>query len=123
MIRGQFDRICARPVDVPDDVVADLRRTTYPALRKVLRRSAAYLTERNLPARLAALDVPVLVIFGAAEPRYAPSSVHQYDAVPNARIEVPPGVGLLPMFEAPDVTSELLLDFAARVADTPPIAP
>jgi pimeloyl-ACP methyl ester carboxylesterase len=113
MIRRGINATCARPADVPDDVVAELRATTYRAFRTVLRRNTAYLTERAVPERLAALDVPVLVIFGAADPRWEPSSAHQYDAVPGARVELLPGVGHLPMFEAPEATSTLLLGFAA----------
>lgn len=67
----------------------------------------------NSPERLAALDVPVLVIFGAADRRWDPSSVHRYDTAPNARVEQLPDVGHLPMLEAPEATSELLLAFAA----------
>jgi pimeloyl-ACP methyl ester carboxylesterase len=53
------------------------------------------------------------VIFGAADPRWEPASAHQYDAVPGARVEMLPGVGHMPMFETPEATSELLLEFAA----------
>jgi pimeloyl-ACP methyl ester carboxylesterase len=84
----------------------------------VLRRNTAYIAERSVPERLTALDVPVLVIFGAADRRWEPSSAHQYDVVPNARVEQLPGVGHLPMFEAPGPTSRLLLGFAAAAADT-----
>ncbi|MGE5291756.1 MAG: alpha/beta fold hydrolase [Micromonosporaceae bacterium] len=74
------------------EAVADLKNITYRAFRKVLRRNAAYVAERSVPERLADLDVPVLVIFGAADPPYEPSSAHQYDAVPTARVEMLPGV-------------------------------
>jgi pimeloyl-ACP methyl ester carboxylesterase len=79
----------------------------------VLRRNTAYIAERSLPERLTALDVPVLVMFGAADRRWDPSSAHRYDAVPNVRVEQLPDVGHIPMFEAPETTSKLLLDFAA----------
>jgi pimeloyl-ACP methyl ester carboxylesterase len=121
MIRKGIRATTARPVDIPDDTVADLKNTTYRAFRKVLRCNAAYVAERSVPERLAGLDVPVLVIFGAADPRYEPSSAHQYDAVPNARVEMLPGVGHVPILEAPETTSELLLGFTAAVADTPPV--
>jgi pimeloyl-ACP methyl ester carboxylesterase len=65
----------------------------------------------------------VLVIFGAADPRYEPSSAYQYDAVPDARVEMLPGVGHVPMLEAPEATSELLLGFTATAADIPPVIP
>ena len=123
MIRKGISATTARPVDIPGDAVADLRNITYRAFRKVLRCNAAYIAERSVPERLADLDVPVLVIFGAADPRYEPSSAHQYDAVPSARVEMLPGVGHVPILEAPETTSELLLGFAATAADTPPVTP
>lgn len=118
-IRKGLSMVCNLPVDIPDDLVAEVRGIGYRTFRTVLRRYSAYIAERSVPERLTALDVPVLVIFGAADPRWDPSSVHQYDAVPNARVEQLPDVGHLPMFEAPDSTSRLLLDFTATAADTP----
>ncbi|MBE1574777.1 alpha/beta fold hydrolase [Amycolatopsis roodepoortensis] len=115
MIRGGIRATAVRPVDVPDDLIADLRGITYRTMRAVLSRNSAYLTERSMPERLTALDAPVLVIFGAADPRWDPSSAHQYDSVPTARVELLPGVGHLPVLEAPEETSRLLLDFAATV--------
>ena len=113
MIRKGIRATTARPVDIPDDAIADLKGITYRVFRTVLRRNNAYITERSVPGRLVTLGVPVLVIFGAADPRWDPASAHQYDAVPNARIELLPGVGHIPMFEAPEETGELLLDFTA----------
>ena len=123
MIRKGINATTARPVDIPDDAIADLKNTTYRAFRKVLSRNAAYVAERSVPERLAGLDVPLLVIFGAADPRYEPSSAHHYDAVPNARVEMLPGVGHVPILEAPEATSELLLGFTATATDTPPVIP
>ena len=113
MIRKGITATTARPMVIPDDAVADVKNITYRTFRKVLRCNAAYVAERSVPERLAGLDVPVLVIFGAADPRYEPSSAHQYDAVPNARVELLPGVGHTPMLETPETTSKLLLDFTA----------
>jgi pimeloyl-ACP methyl ester carboxylesterase len=113
MIRSGIRSTAAGPVDVPDDMVAGLRSITYRSMRTVLRRNNAYITKRSVPKRLAALEVPVLVIFGNADPRWDPSSAHQYDAVPNARVEMLPGVGHTPMLEAPETTSRLLLEFTA----------
>ena len=122
MICKGISATTARPVDIPGDAVADLKSISYRVFRKVLRSNAAYVAGRSVPERLADLDLPVLVIFGAADPRYDPSSAHQYDAVPGARIEMLPGVGHVPMLEAPEMTSELLLGFSAA-ADTPPVTP
>ncbi|MEU9749469.1 alpha/beta fold hydrolase [Streptomyces niveus] len=113
MLRKGMTAVCDRPVDIPDDLVAEARGISYRTFRKVLRHNTAYIAERSVPERLAALDVPALVIFGAADPRWDPSSAHQYDTVPNARVEQLPDVGHLPMLEAPETTAELLLAFAA----------
>ncbi|SEK65782.1 alpha/beta fold hydrolase [Nonomuraea pusilla] len=121
LIRKGIVATAARPVDLPDDVVADVRGITYRVMRTVLRCNTAYIAERSVPERLAALQVPVLVVFGAADPRWEPSSAHQYDAVPNARVELLPGVGHLPMLEAPETTGDLLLDFTAMGGRRPVI--
>ena len=112
MIRGGIGATAARPVDVPDDVVAGIRAITYRTMRTVLRRNTAYIDSRSVPERLAALPPrPVLVIFGAADRRWEPPSTRRYETVPSARIEMLPGVGHLPMLEAPEETAALLLSF------------
>ncbi|MFJ5849191.1 alpha/beta fold hydrolase [Streptomyces sp. NPDC092903] len=113
MLRKGMASVCNRPVDIPDDLITEARGIGYRAFRTVLRRNTAYIAERSVPERLAALDVPVLVIFGAADRRWDPASAHRYGTVPNARVEQLPGVGHLPMFEAPEKTVALLLAFAA----------
>src|SRR6185369_7902320 len=92
-IRKGISATAARPVNLPDDLVAGVRGIKYRTMRKVLRRNTEYLAERSVPERLAVLDVPLLVICGAADPRWDPASARQYDAVPNARVEMLPGVG------------------------------
>lgn len=67
-IRKALSAACNLPVDIPDDLVAEMRGIGYRTFRTVLRRNAAYIAERSVPERLTALDVPVLVIFGAARP-------------------------------------------------------
>ena len=116
MIRSGIRATAAGPVEVRGDMVADLRTITYRSMRTVLRRNNAYITERSVPERLAALEVPVLVIFGAADPRWDPSSARDYDAAPNARVEMLAGVGHMPMLEVPEMTSKLLLDFTTAAA-------
>jgi pimeloyl-ACP methyl ester carboxylesterase len=118
MIRTALLKMTARPVEIPPEAVAEMRGTSYHAFRMVLRHNTEYLAERSAPDRLAALrqPVPVLVVFGGAEPRYEPSSFRQYEKVPNVRIEMLPGVGHVPLLEAPEATGALLLDFAATTA-------
>jgi pimeloyl-ACP methyl ester carboxylesterase len=112
-IRKGVSATAARPVDVPDDLVAGVRGIAYRTMRTVLRCNAAYIAERSVPERIAALEVAVLVICGTADPRWDPASARQYDAVPNARVARLPGVGHIPLLEAPEITSNVLLDFTA----------
>ncbi|MER7908776.1 alpha/beta hydrolase [Streptomyces sp. NPDC096068] len=121
MIRRGIGATAARPVEIPDAVVADLRHGTYRTTRAVLRCGTAYIAERSVPERLAALGVPLLVVFGGADPRWEPSSAHRYGAVPGARVETLPGVGHLAMLEEPAATAALLLGFTAPDGDTPPV--
>ncbi|GGN87524.1 alpha/beta hydrolase [Actinoplanes lobatus] len=118
LIRRGIAATCARPIDPPGHVVADLRRIRYRTLRQVLDSNTAYLTERGIPDRLAPLGLPIQAIFGDSDPRWDPASVQQYRAVPGARIDTLPGVGHIPMLEAPGETAGLLLAFttAQRLA-------
>ncbi|HEY8546682.1 MAG TPA: alpha/beta hydrolase [Acidimicrobiales bacterium] len=116
MIRRGLLLTCARPVEIPDDLVAGVRTTGYRTTRAILRANTTYIAERSIPARLADRGVPLLVVFGGADPRWDPASAEQYRAVPGARIELLPEVGHLPMLEAPEATAELVLDFTGAHA-------
>ncbi|RRR98751.1 alpha/beta hydrolase [Glycomyces terrestris] len=114
MIRKGLNATAVRPVDLTDEMVAEVKAISYRAFRTILRRNTEYIAERCVPERLAALGVPLLVIFGAADPRWEPTSAHRYEAVATARTEMLDGVGHLPLLEAPEAVSELLLDFTAE---------
>lgn len=116
MLRTMITSVCNRPVDVSDELVAEFRGIGYRTFRTVLRRNTAYVAERGVPERLTTLGIPVLVIFGAADPRWDPSSAYHYDVVPNTRIEQLPDIGHIPMLEAPEETSRLLVGFAGTPA-------
>jgi pimeloyl-ACP methyl ester carboxylesterase len=115
MIARGLKTAFTRPVDIPDDLVAAVRDMSYGAFVRAPRQSSSYIAERALPDRLAALDIPVLVIFGTDDHRWDSDAAHSYEAVPSARLEMLTGIGHTPMFEAPDVTSTLLLAFATAV--------
>ncbi|WP_137228631.1 alpha/beta hydrolase [Streptomyces sp. BPSDS2] len=121
MLRRGVTAVCRRPVSVPDEVVDDARGISYRTFRTVLRRNTEYIAERSVPTRLGALDVPALVIFGTADPRWDPDAVRLYDATPNTRVERLAGVGHIPMLEAPGETAELLMHFVATTG--PSLAP
>jgi pimeloyl-ACP methyl ester carboxylesterase len=112
-IRKAMRTAFTRPVDVPDAIIASAHGMTYRAVAGTMRGSLNYLRQRSVPARLAALGLPVLVIFGADDQRWRSSSAAAYRAVPGARVELLPGVGHTPMMEDPQATGKLLLDFAA----------
>ncbi|MFI0877752.1 alpha/beta fold hydrolase [Streptomyces parvus] len=113
MLRRGVTAVCSRPVTVPDDLVDDVRDISYRTFRTVLRRNTEYIAERSVPTRLGALDVPALVVFGTADPRWDPDAVRLYDGTPNTRVERLADVGHFPMLEAPAETGESLLRFLA----------
>ncbi len=96
MLRRGVTAVCSRPVSVPGEVVDDARGISYRTFGTVLRRNAEYIAERSVPMRLGALDVPALVIFGAADPRWDPDAARLYEATPNTRVERLTDVGTSP---------------------------
>ncbi len=122
-IRKAMRTAFTRPVEIPDAFIASARGMTYRAVAGTMRGSLNYLRQRSLPDRLAALGLPVLVIFGAEDQRWRSSSADAYRVVPGARVELLPGVGHTPMLEDPRTTGKVLLDFAAPAAHPQLTAP
>jgi len=113
-IRNAARTAFTRPVDVPDAFIAHMQGMTYRSFTATMRGYWDYLSQRSIPDRVAALGLPVLVIFGGDDRRWRSSSAADYRAVPGARVELLPGVGHTPMVEDPQTTAKLLLDFAGE---------
>jgi pimeloyl-ACP methyl ester carboxylesterase len=100
---------------IPQQLIDDLRGTTYHAFTATSRAAEDYLNQRALPDRLTALNKPLLVIFGTEDRRLRSSSAAEYGAIPGARVELLSGVGHSPMLENPPDTATLLLAFIGSV--------
>ncbi|WP_327586875.1 alpha/beta fold hydrolase [Nonomuraea sp. NBC_00507] len=98
---------------IPQQLVDDVRATTYHSLTATSQAADDYLRQGALPERLAALGRPLLVIFGAEDRRWRSSAAADYRAVPGARVELLSGVGHSPMLEDPPRTATSLLAFTA----------
>ncbi|MGX7952009.1 alpha/beta fold hydrolase [Tsuneonella sp. HG249] len=94
----------------------------YPGNRAATAKRFSLPNEPFAPAALARLGVPTLVLWGA-EDNLIPRSSGRWLAghIPGARLEVLPGIGHLPMEEAPDATARILRDWAAGLPS--PAAP
>jgi len=117
-VRKAMSSAFTRPVDIPRTLIQDTLGMTHRALAGTGPAYLAYLRRLSVPERLAALGLPVLVIFGTDDHRWRSSSAAAYRGVPGARVELLPGVGHTPMMEDPQTTSKLLLAFA-RAAGQP----
>jgi pimeloyl-ACP methyl ester carboxylesterase len=75
------------------------------------------------PAALAALKVPTLIIWGEKDP-LIPLASGRWLAqhIPGARLEVLPGIGHIPMEEAPDASVRLLESWLAETGRQPTAA-
>jgi len=117
LIRRGLSTAFAPGYTIPQQAVDDTRSMTYHALTATSHASDDYLTQRSTPDRLRRLGTPVLVIFGAEDQRWRPSSFALYGAVPGAKVEEVPGAGHSPMIEDPPRTSALLRTFADSVLE------
>ena len=114
-IRNGLSTAFTADVDIPAQIIADVRGMTYRAFSATPKETMKYVAQRSIPARLAELTIPALVIFGALDRRWRSSSGAEYDLVPEAEVEIIPGVGHSPMIEAPGRTGQLLGDFITTV--------
>ena len=114
-IRNGLSTAFTADVDIPAQIIADVRGMTHRAFSATPKETMKYVAQRSIPARLAELTIPALVIFGALDRRWRSSSGVEYDLVPEAEVEIIPGVGHSPMIEAPGRTGQLLGDFITTV--------
>lgn len=99
-----------RDAAVRADAVLSRRRQRNAATTARLA-GEPYMHDPSLPARLAALDVPTLVVWGALDGLFPVGTADRWvDALPQARCYVVDGAGHLPLVDRP-------VEFAAVVAD------
>ena len=105
-----------RGYEIPQQLMDDVRGTSYHAFTATTQAAIDYLEQRSLPDRLAVLGVPLLVMFGEEDQRCLSSAAAEYRAVPGAKVELVNGVGHSPMVENPPRTAALLQVFTAQFA-------
>lgn len=98
---------------VPDYVVEDVNRMTYPPYHDWPDALSSFTSEKPLDQRIKASYVPLLVIFGSEDRIFdARTSLSTYAALEGARTELLDGIGHTPMIEAPEKTAALIEEFA-----------
>ena len=103
----------------PDQPVEDLREMTYTAFVDIDEADIDYTDARRLDDRLSAIEVPVLVVFGAEDQIYdAPAAIEPYEDIEGVQTELMEGVGHTPNVEAPERTAALIEAFIARTEAT-----
>lgn len=89
-------------------------RSILPALRGVIHRAAV--TE----AELRAITVPTLVIGGAEDRVYPPTTTERLQAsIPGSRLVIIPGAGHSPTIEQPEAVTRAIADFLAAPSPHP----
>jgi pimeloyl-ACP methyl ester carboxylesterase len=99
----------------PDQVVDDLRAMTYTSFKDSVKAEGDYSDVRSLDERLGAIEVPLLVIFGAEDQIYDPpeDALEAYGDVPGARTALIERAGHSPNVETPERVAALILGFVA----------
>ncbi|MFJ6214181.1 alpha/beta fold hydrolase [Streptomyces sp. NPDC092296] len=124
LIRKALSTGFSRPgYQVPQQIVDDVRAMTFHGSVATSQGAVDYLKQRPVPARLAALGKPLLVLFGEEDHRWRPSSATDYTAVPGATVKLLPGLGHSPMLEDPQQTLAHLLPFLEPHAPNPKRTP
>ncbi|QIS04890.1 alpha/beta fold hydrolase [Nocardia brasiliensis] len=96
---------------IPQALLPQLRAMDLQVFAATSAAVQAYLNERGLPARLAHVAKPLLVLFGEQDQRWRPGSALDYRAVPGSTVVLMPDVGHSPPLEDPAQTARILLSF------------
>jgi len=104
---------------VTDDMI-ERTRTVFADKGRLFNVVRALRAARRYPARaaLAALECPVLMIWGANDGVTPPAEWERYaGGMARGEFRTIPDCGHVPMLERPDEFNRLLLDFVRRVLD------
>jgi len=119
-VRGQFQQAFAPDFNIasgfddPDEVVENLNEMTYTAFVDVTEAEGDYSDSRSLDDRLGALEIPLLVIFGAEDQIYdAEEAIEPFRGIAGVQAFVLEGAGHSPQVELPDEVAGLVNEFAA----------
>jgi pimeloyl-ACP methyl ester carboxylesterase len=100
----------------PDQPVDDLRQMTYTAFSETVDKENEYTAARSLDDRLSALEIPLLVAFGAEDQIYDPAeeAIKPYEDIDGVQTELVEGLGHSPNVEDPVRTAALIEAFIVR---------
>jgi len=107
-MRDGFQLAFAPGYEVPPELFADLKDTPWNVFAGATVALDAYLAERDLGQRAAALQVPVTVVFGDQDQRVDHGSLRVFDGVENATVVRIPEAGHTPIWETPERAAELI---------------
>lgn len=104
--------------DDPDQVAVDNRAMTYTSYTASPDAEDGYSSAIPLDARMRAIAVPLMVIFGDQDQIYdAGPALSGYRDVPGVRTAMINGAGHSPNVEKPEQTAALIGEFAADAGD------
>ncbi|AEN73442.1 alpha/beta hydrolase fold protein [Rhodothermus marinus SG0.5JP17-172] len=109
-------RLSGRPEAWQETAGQVFFESVYPDAKRyrpdVLLQLAAAMAHMDLTEQLASVQCPVLMIAGESDPVVPVTHVREMaDRLPKARLEVLPGVGHVPIVEAPEAVCALLEQF------------
>lgn len=127
LIRGGLEGSFGNPALVTDDMVtrySELSRA--PGHRDILLQMTLGFRSRNYATaeRLAALQMPVLILAGDQDRLVPPDHARQFnEAIPGSQLVLFENVGHLPQEEAPDDSALAVHEFLYRVYEGSALAP
>ena len=78
-----------------------------------------------MAARVGEIEAPTLIVFGDRDRLINPTAAKTFnERIAGSEVVLPPGIGHLPMEEAPDATAGAIADFLTRrLVARPPVDP
>lgn len=97
----------------------------FPGNREATVLRARMDREPAMAARVGEIKAPTLILFGDKDRLINPSAAQTFhERIAGSEVVLLPGIGHLPMEEAPDATAKAIADFLKRrLAPTPPEGP